>query len=348
MSPRLRVYAIVAACAVAAAGLTVGVTLATRTTPPKPTHAQPGLPPLVLELGVRTDPEAVALRRAANLYSRGDLRQAGAVFSRYHSLEAEVGAAFVDWPGGFGGLRTLAGQNPRSAFVQLNYGLALFWRGNDQAANAAWRAALRTQPDTPYAVRAEDLLHPNFPRGLPTFVPSFPAPRAVARLSPPKQLAFLESRAQSGGVRDRLLYGVALQRLGRQRSALHEYEAAAALAPADPEPKVAVAVARFDKGNPSLTFSRLGPLARRYPKSQSVRFHLGLCLLWLGSLDEARTAAAAGPRGRAADDPGSGGGAVPDAARSGRGSEGGEMSRSAHGSPSGPSAMVPPSCCGIV
>ena len=53
--------------------------------------------------------------------------------------------------------------------------------------------------------------------------------------------------------------------------------------------QVAAAVALFDKANPSLTFSRLGPLAQRYPKSQSVRFHLGLCLLWLGSVKTQRT-----------------------------------------------------------
>ena len=300
VSPRVRVYGIVAACAVAGAGLTVGVTLATRTTPPKPSAKRSGLPPLVLELGVRTDPEAVALRRAADLYDRGQVRRAGVIFGRYHSLEAELGADFAVWPDGFPEVRTLARTYPRNSLVQLNYGLELFWRGDDPGAKAAWSAARRVQPDTPYAIRAGDLLHPNFPRGLPSFVPSFAAPSGIGKLSPPRQLALLERRARSGGVRDKLLYGVALQRLGRQVSALHEYEQAAALAPAAVEPRVAIAVARFDKADPSRAFSRLGPLARRYPKNQSVRFHLGLCLLWLGSVDEAkrqlRLARAAGPR----------------------------------------------------
>jgi tetratricopeptide (TPR) repeat protein len=303
VSPRVRVYAIVAACAVAGAGLTVGVTLATRTTPPKPPPPRSGLPPLVLELGVRADPEAVALRHALSLYDRGRAHQAGLIFDRYPSLEGEVGAALSVWHQSpavsFAGIADLARTYPRSSLVQLNFGLALFWRGDDPGAKAAWRTARRVQPDTPYAVRAGDLLHPNFPRGLPSFVPSFPAPPGIGRLSPPRQLTVLEHRARSGGVRDKLLYGVALQRLGRQVSALHEYEAAAALAPAAVEPRVAVAVARFDKADPSLAFSRLGPLARRYPKSQSVRFHLGLCLLWLGSVHEAkrqlRLARAAGP-----------------------------------------------------
>jgi tetratricopeptide (TPR) repeat protein len=295
----MRRYLITGAVALAAAGLTVGLTLATRTTPPHP-HTQSGLPPLVLDLGVRTDPEAVALRRAAGLYDAGKADRAAPLFRQYRSLEAEVGSALAAWPQGFGDLAALARANPRSSLVQLAYGLALFWRGDQSGATSAWRAARRAQPDTSYALRAEDLLHPNFPRGLPSFVPSFPAPPALARLSPPKQLAYLERRARSGGVRDKLLYGVALQRLGHQLSALREFEAAAALAPADAEPKVAVAVGRFDKADPSRTFSRLGPLARRYPRSQSVRFHLGLSLLWLGSVRQAkrelRLARAAGPK----------------------------------------------------
>ena len=296
----MRPYLIAAAAALAAAGLTVGVTLATRTTPPKRPQARQGLPPLALDFGVRTDPEAVALRRAAGLYEQARLPAARTIFDRFRSVEAEVGAALARWPGGFSALRRLAALSPRSSVVQLNYGVALYWRRDGAAAQAAWRLARRVEPDTPYALRAEDLLHPNFPRGLPTFVPSFRAPAALERLSPPRQLTFLERLARTGGVRGRLLLGVALQRLGRQLSAQREYEQAAALAPRDPEPKVAVAVSRFDKANPSRTFSRLGPLARRYPKSQSVRYHLGLCLLWLARVDEAkrqlRLARAAGPR----------------------------------------------------
>jgi tetratricopeptide (TPR) repeat protein len=283
----LRVYAIVAACAAAAAGLTLGITLATRTTPPKP-QREAGRPPLVLDFGVRTDPEAIELRRAADLYDRGQVRAAGLIFGRYRSVEAEVGAALAAWPGGFGEVSALARTLPRSSLVQLHYGLALYWRGEPDAAAEAWRTARRAQPDTPYSLRAEDLLYPNFPRGLPDFVPSFPSPGALDRLSPPMQLAFLKGQARSGGVREKLLYGVALQRLDRQLSALREFEEAARLDPADPEPKVAVAVARFDKADPSRTFSQLGPLASRYPRSQSVRFHLGLCLIWLGNVKEAK------------------------------------------------------------
>jgi tetratricopeptide (TPR) repeat protein len=288
MGFRSRLYLVVAACAVAAAGLTVGVTLATRTPTPKRPGGQVGAPPLVLDLGVRTDAEAVALRRADNLYNSGKRSQAADIFGRFGSLEAQVGTALSAWPSGFDSLAALARAHPGNALTQLNYGLGLYWLGRTAAAKAAWRNARRREPDTSYALRAEDLLYPNFPRGLPTFVPSFPAPSALDRLSPPQQLTYLRRLARAGGARGRLLYGVALQRLGRQLSALREFEAAAASAPDDPEPRVAAAVARFDKGDPSRTFSRLGPLAQRYPKSQSVRFHLGLCLLWLGSVTKAR------------------------------------------------------------
>jgi len=277
----MRRYWITAAVAIAAAGLTVGLTLATRNAVPKPPAAQAGRPPLVLDLGVRTDPEAVALRRAADLYDKGKVGRARPVFARYTSPEAEVGAALADWPAGFERLRALARAKPRNALVQLNYGLGLYWRGDTAGAKTAWRTARRAEPDTPYAIRAGDLLYPNFPRGLPTFVPSFLPPTALAKLSPPEQLAYL--RAHATDDRGRLLYGVALQRLGRQVSAQRQFARASG-----PEAEVAQAVARFDKSDPSRTFSKLGPLAKRYPDSQSVRFHLGLCLLWLGSVDQAK------------------------------------------------------------
>ena len=56
-----------------------------------------------------------------------------------------------------------------------------------------------------------------------------------------------------------------------------------------PEAQVAAAVGRFDKARPADAFSRLGPLTRRFPDKATVRFHLGLLLLWSGEVKEART-----------------------------------------------------------
>jgi tetratricopeptide (TPR) repeat protein len=131
------------------------------------------------------------------------------------------------------------------------------------------------------AQRADDALHPSFPPGEPLFVPSFAPPAGLARLSPPRQFELLAKNAARPDARAKLLYGLALQRLGRRLSAARQYEAAARLEPNDPETQVAAAVGRFDKSKPSAAFSRLGPLTKRYPRAATVRFHLGLMLLWL-------------------------------------------------------------------
>src|SRR6185436_20939089 len=90
-------------------------------------------------------------------------------------------------------------------------------------------------------------------------------------------------------VAGKLLYGAALQRLGMTRSAEKVYDAAARDAPHDVEARVAAAVGRFDKARPADAFSRLGPLTRAFPHKATVRFHLGLLLLWSGEVKEART-----------------------------------------------------------
>ena len=54
------------------------------------------------------------------------------------------------------------------------------------------------------------------------------------------------------------------------------------------EPLVADAVGRFDKEHPERAFSRLGPLGRRFPRAATVRFHLGLLLLWIGDVEGAK------------------------------------------------------------
>jgi Flp pilus assembly protein TadD len=51
---------------------------------------------------------------------------------------------------------------------------------------------------------------------------------------------------------------------------------------------VAAAVGRYRKDAPERAFSQLGPLARKFPRAATVRFHLGLLLLWLGRVDEAK------------------------------------------------------------
>ena len=283
LSPRTRIIIVV----VAAAGLAAGVAgLTVLRSEDEGSNVPSGNPPLVLDLGLRTDPEATALRRAQRLYAAGAEEQAARIFARFSSPQAEIGQAFAAWPdGSLPSVERLGAEHPRSAVVQLHLGLARFWVGSTDAAFRAWERAVRAEPDTPSAVRANDLLHPNSPEGLPYFVPSFAPPKGLRELEPPAQLRTLARAARGKDVQARLLYGLALQRLGRPVSAEREYAAAARLAPQDPEAQVAAAVGRYRKDEPERAFSRLGPLARRFPRAATVRFHLGLLLLWLGRVD---------------------------------------------------------------
>lgn len=236
MSPRGRVVAVVVAAAIAVAGAAVGITLATRTEVPERSGRRPPL---------ASDPTAPA------------------------SLRRELRAALAAWPAGtVRRLRILAEQHPRSALVRLELGIALAFSGRDEEAEVAWRDAERVQPDTPSAVRAEDLRHPGTPPGRPPFVPAFGVPRTAAER--------------------RLARGVRFQAALRPVSAEREFAAAARLDPHDPEALVAAAVGRYDKDAPEQAFSRLGPLVHTFPRAQTVRFHLGLLLIYVGDLPRAR------------------------------------------------------------
>jgi predicted Zn-dependent protease len=198
-------------------------------------------------------------------------------------ITKQVREALGAWPEGTARrLRILAARYPQSALVRLELGLALAFGGDTADASRAWHESRRVQPDSPSAVRATDLLHPNTPPGLPPFVPSF-------------------ARARTA-VQERLLRGVAFQQVLRPVSAEQEFAAAARAAPDDPEALTAAAVGLYDKERPAAAFSRLGPLARRFPHAQTVRFHLGLLLIYFGDLPRARhelaLAEAEGPRTR--------------------------------------------------
>lgn len=293
MSARGRVVAVVAAAsvlagaAVAAIAIAQGDDVAGRKVIAAP-EPRPGLPPLSIDLGVRTDPEAVDLRRALDLYEQGDAEQARALFVRHASLEARVGDVVSRWPDGtLDRLEQLQALHPSSGLVALNLGIARFW-SREGDAEEAWRAAVEAEPDSPYAITAGNLLHPEFARNLPVFVPERRLPPEIVRLPPPQQLLELERRARTGGTANRLAYGVALQQLGKPLSAAAVFTAAEKADPDDAEAATAAAVGRFDKAQPSAAFSRLGPLTRRFPESSTVRFHLGLLLLWSGEETEAR------------------------------------------------------------
>ena len=93
MSSRGRIFAIVALAAVIASGVVVVGVLATRNDVPPTPEVRSGRPPLSLDLALRTDPEARALRQALRLYAAKRNADAAAIFRRSGSLEAQVGRA---------------------------------------------------------------------------------------------------------------------------------------------------------------------------------------------------------------------------------------------------------------
>jgi predicted Zn-dependent protease len=160
-------------------------------------------------------------------------------------------------------LEALADEHPKDPVVQFNYATALYCGGFDAEALQAYRKAKRAGRDTRYEVTADVILHPQFfsEGGYPPFV-------------------------YSGG--DALLVqGQIAQRNYHQHTAERLWARAAKLHPNDADAQVAAAVGRFDMDNLSASFSRLGPLVKRFPKSQTVRFHLGLLLVWTGQAKQA-------------------------------------------------------------
>lgn len=288
MSPRARTSLVVAVLAVVAAAFVAGAAVLSAderdtgaATAAKP-QPRAGFPPLALSFGVRDDAEARELRRATGLHEAGRREEARRIFERFDSLEAKLGAAFSAWPASEDRIEQLGALYPRSALVQLHVGLARFWAGT-AGALSAWREARDVEPDTPYAVRADDLIHPELAPGLPVFVPSFPY--SIEGGTPAAQL---ESLRGASDLRGRILFGVALQRLGRPVSARRAFAGALKLAPNDVDALVADAVGRYEKSDPTAAFSRLGPLTRRFPRTPTVRFHLGVLLLWQRDVKEAK------------------------------------------------------------
>ncbi len=283
--------------AAVAAALVVGVTVLQAGDEPSPepaaseTERRP--PPLELGLLVRDDPEARALRDAEAQLESGEREQARASFEELlaanpDSVEAAVGAAIASWPDGtVERLEALVSEEPESGVARLHLGFALLAAGDGEGAAREWREVERREPDSPAAVRADDILHPDFAPGRPPFVAPIEAPPGLEGLTPQEQLEELERRAAAGGVEEKLAYGIALQRVGRPLSAREAFDAAAVADPDDLSARVAAAVGRFDKDDPSQTFSRLGPMAST-DEGGVVRYHLGLALSWIGQVDEAK------------------------------------------------------------
>jgi predicted Zn-dependent protease len=154
-------------------------------------------------------------------------------------------------------LEGLANEHPNDPVVQFNEATALLCAGYVADATQGYRRAKKAGRDTYYEVKADHFLHPQY------FDDGYPL-------------------LQYQGRDPLLIQGQLQQRRFHQHSAERLYAKAARLHPNDADAQVAAAVGRFDMDDLNASFSRLGPLVRRFPHSQTVRFHLGLLLAWTG------------------------------------------------------------------
>jgi tetratricopeptide (TPR) repeat protein len=236
-------YLNVAIAAVAAAGIVIGLTLDTRTTPhqPKPVSGKPPVPRNL------PPPAGAAIEAAFKSWPHGSIDAMQRLGLQYAST------------------RTLA-ERHTGAIVQFYRGLALYWAGYPADATQALEQAKRLGRNTPYQGLADNFLHPQFFQ--PPSGPSYPVFQPLHH--------------------DRLLeQGSQLQQEGHQISAQRVYHRAMKLHPNDDAAATAYAVSLFDEDNLVPAFSHLGPLTKRFPKSQIVHYYLALLLAWTAQGQEA-------------------------------------------------------------
>ena len=179
-----------------------------------------GFPPLELALGIRDDAEAADLRRAAALYEQGKRQQAAAIFARHDSLEAKLGSAFAAWPASedrieqLGALypAQLARAAPRRARPASGRALA-------GAADRVARGPRRRAGHALRGPRGRSAPSRSSRRGCPASS-SASTTRSRARRRPTS----CELLAADRTLRGRLLYGIALQGLGRPVSARRAFD----------------------------------------------------------------------------------------------------------------------------
>ena len=179
--------------------------------------------------------------------------------------------------------------HPRSSLVALHLGLAHLWTRHDAEAVTAWqrgeaapaRHVLRRARRTTSCTRSS---------------------RRACRASCPRSRRRSRSRcSRRRGSSPRSARGRGTAARTRRSSTAPRSSSSAvpsrpsgssprprSLAPNDPEARVAAAVGLFDKADLSRAFSRLGPLVRVFPHAQTVRFHLGVMLVWAAQVEAAR------------------------------------------------------------
>lgn len=228
-------------------------------------------------------------RGAAELAAR-DVRAAGASFERAAALgddRATIALAFTTWDARQPDrtielIRAAERRNP-SAFAQYHEAVAVLWAGRAAEAQDLL-LALRDREAEPsfYRTKADDLLHPGYEAGYPSFVPQTARTTSIADLVE-------RAKARPDDVATLRELGTVLLVGGRRADAATAFRRALALDPEDIETRVALAVATFDKDDPSASIGQIGPLVRDRPRDPLPRFHLGVLLGWIGERDLARS-----------------------------------------------------------
>jgi tetratricopeptide (TPR) repeat protein len=325
---RRRLLAVVAAALLGAA-IVVVVAVAGRSPEPRAaparTGAVQGQPPLVLDLGARYTVDGTATQRLAALERKGDYHDdgllalavasarfdTGDVDGARDALDAaaarlgsgdervQVGRALLSYDPSDPGRALQRLQNLQSdrkdPFPRFEEGLVLLFAGRQKDAAAKLRAARNAAPDSSYALRADNALHPQMRIGYPLWVPTHSLPEgSTAALA-------AAARRQPDSVTAQLALAAALQQQGRRTLALAAARKALQADPRSVDAQVASVVLAFSKDRPQQAFGGLGNLIKAEPEEASPVFHLGLLLIWLEqrkqAIEEFRKAARLDPDG---------------------------------------------------
>ena len=218
-----------AAALAAAAGVAVGAVVVAGDEPE--TKRPSGAPPFVVDLAVRTDPEAKVLRRAGQAFERGDRRRAARILQGRTSLQARAGSALAAWP-----VQTSPAGDLASESVERRRPLpsrpARYWTATRTArsrrgARPARAIPTRRRPGLTRSFRS-------FPPRSPTLHPE-PARIAASPGWAPPSSSRRSPRTHEADVRVTLLYGLALQRLDRPISARRRMRAPPSSRPETPK-----------------------------------------------------------------------------------------------------------------
>ena len=292
-----RARVLVGLAAAAAAAVVVGVAVlqgGDAASPATPTTAEP--PPPAARAGLLARSEERGRRPTArpSARRRGRPRGGRARFEEIlaedpDSVEAAVGAAIASWPEGtVDRLEALAAEQPVERRRAAPPRPRALWRAaTRRTPRPQWRAAERVEPDSPAALRAEDLLHPQLPRAArPSSLPS-QLPRSSRgsrrRSSSPCSTPAREERGhgRAPGLR---------HRPPACRACRSPHAGLRAGARGRPDSLAGKGGRRRSGASTRTTRRRRSPASGRCADADEngvVRYHLGLALSWIGQVEEA-------------------------------------------------------------